>query len=146
MDCHGVGGGCYRWASAFAPGTKDSRRTGKLAQVGPHTDVVMGMRATKDLHLCGACRRPFVVPDAIVSAPGNVEGVVVELRCTDCGWTHIGAYAPSVIEALDRALDLSEREIRAALEICELTDELERIDGFARALEEDLITPEDFHR
>ncbi|TML07018.1 MAG: hypothetical protein E6G41_05575 [Actinobacteria bacterium] len=104
------------------------------------------MRATDDLHICGSCRRPFVIPDAIVSAPHGVEGLVAELRCTDCGWTHIGAYAPSAIEALDRALDLSEREIRAALEICELTDELERIDGFARALEEDLITPEDFHR
>jgi hypothetical protein len=102
------------------------------------------MRATQDLHVCGACRRPFVVPEAIVSAPGGIEGVVVELRCTDCGWTHIGAYPPAAVEALDRALDLTEREIRAALEICELTEGLERIDRFARALDLDLITPEDF--
>ena len=102
------------------------------------------MRATQDLHVCGSCRRPFVVPEAIVSAPGGIEGVVVELRCTDCGWTHIGAYSPAAVEALDRALDLTEREIRAALDICELTEEIERIDGFARALELDLITPEDF--
>lgn len=104
------------------------------------------MRATDDLHICGSCQRPFVIPDAIVSAPQGVEGLVAELRCTDCGWTQVGAYAPAAIEALDRALDLSEREIRAALEICELTDELERIDGFARALEQELITPEDFQR
>jgi hypothetical protein len=103
------------------------------------------MRATDDLHVCGSCRRPFVVPDAIVSAPAGVDGVVAELRCTDCGWTHVGAFAPAAIEALDRALDLTEREIRAALEICELADELERIDDFARALEHNLITPEDFH-
>jgi hypothetical protein len=86
-----------------------------------------------------------VVPEAIVSAPQGVEGVVAELHCTDCGWTRVGAYPPAAIEALDRALDLSEREIRAALEIFELADELDRIDGFARALELDLITPEDFH-
>jgi hypothetical protein len=104
----------------------------------------MGMRATKDLHLCGACRRPFVVPDAIVNAPGNVEGVVVELRCTDCGWTHVGAYPPSAVEELDRQLDLSERQIRTALEVAELATELDRIDRFARALQHDLITPEDF--
>jgi hypothetical protein len=102
------------------------------------------MRATQDLHVCGSCRRPFVVPDAIVSAPGGIEGVVVELRCTDCGWTHMGAYPAAAVEALDRALDLTEREIRAALEVCELAAELERIDRFARALELDLITPEDF--
>jgi hypothetical protein len=102
------------------------------------------MRATEDLHNCGSCRRPFVVPDAIVSAPDGIEGVVVELRCTDCGWTRVSAYPAAAIEALDRALDLSERQMRAALEISELTDELERIDRFARALELDLITPEDF--
>jgi hypothetical protein len=103
------------------------------------------MRATDDLHVCGSCRRPFVVPDAIVCAPAGVDGVVAELRCTDCGWTHIGAYSPSAIEALDRALDLSERELRSALEVLELAGELERIDDFARALELDLIRPEDFH-
>ena len=37
------------------------------------------MRATDDLHICGSCRRPFVIPDAIVSAPHGVEGVVAEL-------------------------------------------------------------------
>jgi hypothetical protein len=102
------------------------------------------MRATEDLHVCASCRRPFVVADAIVSAPDGVAGLVVELRCTDCGWTRVGAYPPSAVEALDRAMDLAEREIRAALDIFELTDELERIDRFARALELDLITPEDF--
>jgi hypothetical protein len=102
------------------------------------------MRATKDLHVCGSCRRPFVVPEAVVSAPGDSDGVVVELRCTDCGWTHVGAYPPAAVEALDRALDLTEREMRAALEICELSDDLERIDQFAAALHADLILPEDF--
>jgi len=102
------------------------------------------MRATKDLHICGSCRRPFVVPDAIVSAPKGVEGVVVELRCTDCGWLHTGAYPPAAVEALDRAMDLTEREMRLAVEILEFVDELERIDAFARALELGLIVPEDF--
>jgi hypothetical protein len=102
------------------------------------------MRATEDLHICGSCRRPFVVPDAIVSAPKGIEGVVVELRCTDCGWTQMGAYSIAAVEALDRAMDLSEREIRAAVEVLQFADELDRIDGFARALELDLITPEDF--
>jgi hypothetical protein len=102
------------------------------------------MRATEGLHICGSCRRPFVVPDAIVSAPAEVEGVVVELRCTDCGWTRRGVYPPAAVEALDRAIELGEREIRTALGVIELASELERIDEFARALEYGLITPEDF--
>ena len=102
------------------------------------------MRATDDLHVCGSCRRPFVVPDAIVSAPPGVDGIVAELRCTDCGWFHIGAFPPAAIEALDRALDLTEREIHAALEVLELAADLERIDAFAQALERGWITAEDF--
>jgi hypothetical protein len=102
------------------------------------------MRASRDLHVCGSCRRPFVVPDAIVPAPGDGTDVVVELRCNNCGWLHVGAFPQSAVEALDRALDLTEREIRTALEICELSHTLDRIDAFARALQADLITPEDF--
>ena len=94
--------------------------------------------------MCGSCRRPFVVPDAVVPTPGDTPDVVVELRCTNCGWMHVGAFPPGAVEALDRALDLTEREMRTALEICELSDTLDRIDQFARALEADLITPEDF--
>jgi hypothetical protein len=102
------------------------------------------MRSTDGLHICGSCRRPFVIPDAIVSAPDGVHGVIVDLRCTDCGWLHRGAYSRDAVEALDLAMDLSEREIRAALEVFEFADELERIDRFARGLELGLITPEDF--
>jgi hypothetical protein len=102
------------------------------------------MRATEDLNVCGSCRRPFVVPEAIVGAPDGTTGLVVELRCTDCGWAYTGVYPPAAVEALDRALDLAEREIRAALEACELCGELERIDRFAEALQADLILPEDF--
>jgi hypothetical protein len=102
------------------------------------------MRATDGLHICGSCRRPFVVHDAIVSAPEGVHGVVVELRCTDCGWLHKGAYSPAAVDALDRAMHLGEREIRAALDVIEFAGELDRIDTFARALQLDLITPQDF--
>jgi hypothetical protein len=112
--------------------------------MGKPSDVLWRMRASKDLHVCGSCRRPFVVPDAVVPTPGDGTDVVVELRCTNCGWMHVGAFPPSAVEALDRAMDLTEREIRNALEICELTDTLDRIDRFARALHADLITPEDF--
>jgi hypothetical protein len=121
-----------------------SQRTIFQPQVGNTPDVVWRMRASKDLHVCGACRRPFVVPDAIVPTPSESSDVIIELRCTNCGWMHVGAFPPSAAEALDRALDLTEREIRTALEICELSDTLERIDQFSRALQADLITPEDF--
>jgi hypothetical protein len=102
------------------------------------------MRTTQDLHVCGSCRRPFVVPEAVVTVLEDTVGYVVELRCTDCGWTHTGAYPPEALEALDRELDRAERQIRVALEISELSDELERIDRFALALREDMILPEDF--
>jgi hypothetical protein len=102
------------------------------------------MRATEGLHICGSCRRPFVVHDAIQRAPAGIEQVVVDLRCVDCGWLHTGTYAMSAVEALDLAMDLDEREIRAALEVIEFADQVERIDRFARALELGLITPGDF--
>jgi RNase P subunit RPR2 len=106
--------------------------------------VLAVMRTTQDLHVCGSCRRPFVVPEAIVTVLEDTVGYVVDLRCTDCGWTHTGAYAPEAVEALDRELDRAERAIREALELFELSDELERIDRFAVALRDGLILPEDF--
>lgn len=85
-----------------------------------------------------------MVPDAIVPTPGTTNDVVVELRCNNCGWMHVGSFPVSAVEELDRALDRTEREIRTALEICELSESLDQIDRFSRALQTDLITPEDF--
>lgn len=94
--------------------------------------------------MCGSCRRPFVVPEAILETPAAGEQYVVQLRCADCGWAHVGAYPGAALEALDRELDRGEAEIQAALEVCEIVDELERIDRFAAALHAGLIVPEDF--
>jgi hypothetical protein len=102
------------------------------------------MRAIEKLHLCGSCRHPFVVPEAILEVLGQGEQYVVELRCGDCGWAHVGAYPAAALEELDRELDRAQAEIEAALEVCELIEELERIDRFVEALNAGLILPEDF--
>lgn len=102
------------------------------------------MRVTENLHVCGSCRRPFVVPEAIAEVLADGEQYLVELRCADCGWVHIGAYPAAALEALDRELDRAQAEIEGALAVCELVEALEQADRFVEALNADLILPEDF--
>ena len=102
------------------------------------------MHTTHDLHVCGECRRPFVVPQAVLRVLYSRDEYCVALECADCGWSHVGTYDGVALEALDRELDRGQAEISAAIELCEIVQELARIDRFAAALHADLILPEDF--
>jgi hypothetical protein len=102
------------------------------------------MHTTQDLHVCGSCRRPFVVPQAVLRVLDGRDEYCVELACADCGWSHVGTYAGDALEALDRELDRGQAEIHAAVAVFEAVEELMRIDRFAAALHADLILPEDF--
>ena len=53
-------------------------------------------------------------------------------------------HGEEVLEALDRELDRQVGDMRAALEIWQVTRQVEEIDAFARALQDDHILPEDF--
>jgi hypothetical protein len=97
----------------------------------------------RDLRLCPTCRRPFVAPREVLAshADGNH---VVELACANCGWWAIQLHAGVRLCALDEALDRDSAQIEAAAEALALSVELERIDGFAQALQAGYILPEDF--
>jgi hypothetical protein len=95
------------------------------------------------LHVCAACRRPFVVPVSVVDLIDG-DRAVVELHCTNCGLTALGVHGDADLEALDRALDATTESMREAADLLAFVDELGRIDAFADALRRDLILPEDF--
>lgn len=99
--------------------------------------------AVPDLHVCRRCRWTFVVPVAVVDVLGP-DRYLVELQCTNCGLSVVESHDEEVLEALDRELDRQTAEMRAALEIWQVTRQAEEIDAFARALQDDHILPEDF--
>jgi hypothetical protein len=100
-------------------------------------------RPEADLQTCPACRRPFVVPAAVVDVVGH-DRYVVELTCTNCPWSEVAVHEEAALEDLDRRLERSVAAMQAAAEIVEIAAELERIDRFAAALRADLVLPEDF--
>jgi hypothetical protein len=106
-------------------------------------DILHTSEGLAQLQVCGACAQPFVVPLSIVDII-DADRYLVELSCSNCGNTVIRAHYDSELEDLDRELEASTAQIRDALEVIELVDELERIDRFALALRGDHILPEDF--
>jgi len=98
----------------------------------------------RDLHVCVACARSFVIPNAILSIVPGARDYVMELRCMSCGWTGVGTYDEDTMEAFDRELDRTQGEVRQAADVMSVLNMVEDIDVFARALQDDLILPEDF--
>src|SRR4051794_23634805 len=92
----------------------------------------------RDLHVCEACRMPFVVPVSILDVHDDGR-YVVELACTNCEAASLGTQDEAALEALDHALDRTLLAMQEALDTLVLAEELERIDRFAEALHADLI-------
>jgi hypothetical protein len=65
-----------------------------------------------DLHICRACRKPFVVPVFLLEA---AEGrFTVALQCSNCTTLAVGEHDERELEALDRELDRSVASMLAA--------------------------------
>src|SRR5881227_4185153 len=80
-----------------------------------------------DLHICRACDRTFVVPAAVLDVVGD-DRYLVELQCTNCGFTVVDTYGEQVLEDLDRELDRQSADMEAALQLWEVTRFCEEID------------------
>jgi hypothetical protein len=96
------------------------------------------------LHVCDGCAQPFVVPVSVLDIIDGGRRCIVELACNNCGRAALSVHDDLALEALDRELDESMEQIHNALEVLTVVDELERIDGFVAALNDDQILPEDF--
>jgi hypothetical protein len=97
----------------------------------------------ESLHICNACDRDFIVPVSVVDLIDH-DRCIVELQCTNCGIASLGVHDDRSLMELDRRMDRAQEEMREAIEVLEMAEELERVDRFVRALQADLILPEDF--
>lgn len=114
---------------------------GPAADPEPAVDTSM-IDALDGLTICGSCGSMLVQPQAWRQASSREWRV--ELRCPECE----GFGTAVVDEELAEQLTLFHERARALVEVSMLrlaSDNAEReIDRFARALETDLILPEDF--
>jgi hypothetical protein len=94
------------------------------------------------LHMCPACERDLVNPTGWEEADSSTWAV--DLRCPNCGWTGAGTFDDETIERFDRELDRGTDSIRADLAQLTRANMEEATERFAKALEADLILPEDF--
>jgi hypothetical protein len=104
---------------------------------------LLRLPSTRRLELCAACAEPFVQAREVVGwrADGRL---VLDLACASCGWEGFAARPAADLDALQRARDRHSAAIAAAADALAMTSELDRIDRFALALQEDQILPEDF--
>jgi hypothetical protein len=98
---------------------------------------------TPDVCVCTACERDFIVPISVVDLIDH-DRCVVELQCTNCGTSSLRVHEDRELMELDRRLDTVQAQMRETVEMLEISDDLDRIDRFVRALRADHILPEDF--
>jgi hypothetical protein len=104
-----------------------------------HTEIAHG----SGLETCVACGRDFVVPVALLDLVD--EGLyLLALHCKNCDRLSTGVHEDAELEALERANEVAESELRSALEIVSVARFIDDLDGFTRALEADVVLPEDF--
>jgi hypothetical protein len=95
------------------------------------------------LENCTACRRPFVVPVALLDLVD--EGLyLLALHCKNCDRLSTGVHEDAELEALEYANDAAAAEMESALEIVTIARFIDELDGFTRALDNGGVLPEDF--
>jgi hypothetical protein len=94
------------------------------------------------IDLCPDCGRTFVVP-ALLDVVD--EGLyLVLLQCRNCDRMAIGLHEDAEMEELDRRMDEAMQDLEAYADILEIARFIEDTDSFTRALDADLVLPEDF--
>ncbi|MDX6686151.1 MAG: hypothetical protein QOF26_2403 [Baekduia sp.] len=95
------------------------------------------------LELCSGCHRPFVVPVALLDLVD--EGLyLLALHCSNCDRLSTGIFEDAELELLERANESAIAEMEVAIELIEVACFIDDLASFARALESDLLLPEDF--
>ncbi|HEY4095333.1 MAG TPA: hypothetical protein VGM33_07485 [Baekduia sp.] len=95
------------------------------------------------LEYCTACRRPFVVPVALLELVD--EGLyLLALHCTNCDRLSTGVHEDAELEQLEHADALATAQMEAALEIVSVARFIDELSGFTQALNSGFVLPEDF--
>jgi hypothetical protein len=98
---------------------------------------------TTGLETCTACHRPFVNPVAFLDLVD--EGLyLLALHCVNCDRLSVGIHEDAEVEQLERDDALAISEIEAALEVIQVSRFIDDLNQFTRALNADLVLPEDF--
>lgn len=95
------------------------------------------------LHVCPACRRPFVVA-AGVREVVDLDNARVALHCCNCGWGATAVHHDRDLRALELHVDRSYAELLWTLELVWKANEEQAIARFAAALDSGGLLPEDF--
>jgi hypothetical protein len=96
----------------------------------------------EELHVCPGCTGELVHPlDWHEESPGRWR---VLMRCPDCGELRDGVFGQKLVERLDDELDRATAALLSDLKRVTHANMLEEVELFSRALELDLIGPNDF--
>ncbi|MGA9875865.1 MAG: hypothetical protein WBQ21_08650 [Solirubrobacteraceae bacterium] len=94
------------------------------------------------LHVCPRCTGGLVHPlDWAEESPGRWR---ISMRCPDCDLLREGVFGQALVERLDEELDKATGALLSDLKQLTHANMTEEIELFARALELDLIGPNDF--
>jgi hypothetical protein len=97
---------------------------------------------THELHVCPDCESGLVQPVHWGEAASGFWEL--ELSCPNCGWYTEGVFDQDQVDELEERLDEGLAEMLSDLRRLTQANMAEEIDRFARALDSDLILPEDF--
>ena len=95
-----------------------------------------------NLAVCPCCLGNLVYP--VKWAPASERQWHVALRCPECEWHGDGEYGQDMLDRFDETLDDATQSVLDDLELLTRSNMEEQIDHFVRAIEADLILPEDF--
>lgn len=106
-------------------------------------DITSDAQGQRGLETCETCDRPFVVPVALLELVD--EGLyLLALHCKNCDRLSTGIHEDYELEALEQASERAEAEMHSALEIVSVARFIDELDGLTRALEANVVLPEDF--
>jgi hypothetical protein len=97
---------------------------------------------SRPLHICPECSSPLVQPLSWSEAGDDHWELL--LSCPNCGWSTEGVYSQAEVEELEDLLEDGLSDMLADLQRLAQANMADEIDRFVRALEADLVLPEDF--
>lgn len=108
-----------------------------MAHSGPHRTIDL------PLHVCPICRSCLIQPMHWEQV-GDRSHWRVGRRCPECDWTCESVHDAAEIDAFDEQLELGALELGAELAALEHANMGQMAISFVVALEQDLITADDF--